>query len=146
VPIHKTIEQAAANLEEAARRIIERRYVEAADKVVWAEPAASDQARRNYEDGVMEAIREGRREARIREVGDAAIRKGMKEKGAKVIVSRIIAELGKYRTNFRPALVAAIEAIKAAPPKTRDVRANIETRLMPVVNAMRVARGKPPIM
>jgi len=145
MPIHKTVEEAGAHLEEAARTIIPRRYEAAIPKVKWADPATTDQAEDNWWTGLTEARAVDKRRARIREVGDAAIQKGMKEKGVKVIGSRIIAEIGKYKVNIRPSMEAAISAIKAAPPKTRVVMENINNRLIPVINAMRVARGKEPI-
>jgi len=143
--IHKTVEQAAAHLEEAARTIIPKRYEEAAGKVVWAEYATTDQAVTNWWDGLVEAHDTDKWRTRIREVGDAAIRKGMKEKGAKVIRDRIIAELNKYRSNIRAPMTAAIEAIETAPPKTREVAENIRNRLLAVINAQRRAVGRPEV-
>jgi len=143
--IHKTVEQAAAHLEEAARTIIPKRYEEAAGKVVWVEYAVTDQAEDNWWSGLVEAHDADRRRSRIREVGDAAIRKGMKEKGVKVIRDRIIAELNKYRSKIRPPMEAAISAIEVAPPKTRDVAENIRNRLVAVINAQRRAVGRPEI-
>jgi len=132
--IHKTIADARANLE-AAIAFIPDRYKRATSRAIWAEPAASDQARANYEAGVMEAIAEGRREAGIREAGDAKYRKGTAEKGARVIGERIRAALGDYERFFKPVLDAMCAAADAAPPRTRDPMVNIDQRLKPVVSA-----------
>jgi len=143
--IHKTVEQAGSHLEEAAKTIIPKRYEEAANKVVWVEYAVTDQAEDNWWDGLVEAHDADKRRSRIREVGDNAIRKGMKEKGAKVIKDRIIAEITKYKTNIRAPMTSAIDAIEAAPPKTRDIAENIRNRLVAVINAQRRAVGRPEI-
>jgi len=142
MPIHKTVEEAGAHLEEAARTIIPRRYEAAIPKVRWAEPATTKQAEENWWTGLTEARAADRRRVRIREVGDAAIQKGMREKGARVIGTRIIAVIGKYKAKIRAPMEAAIAAIKAAPPKTRVVMENINNRLIPVINAQREAVGK----
>jgi len=143
--IHKTVEHAGSYLEEAAKTIIPKKYEEAANKEVWVEYAVTGQAGDNWWDGLVEAHDVDRWRTRIREAGDAAIRKGMKEKGAKVIKDRIIAELNKYRANIRAPMTAAIEAIETAPPKTRDVAENIRNRLVAVINAQRRAVGRPEI-
>jgi len=145
MPIRKTIEEAAAHLEEAAKTIIPRRYEAAIDKVKWVEFATTDQARENWWAGLEEANAADKWRERMREVGDAAIRKGMREKGLKVIKDRIISEIPKYKTNTRPSLTAANEAAAAAPPRTRDVAENIRNRMIPVISAQRRARGKPEV-
>jgi len=142
--VHKTIEQAVENLN-AALPNIPRRYEVATSRASWAEPAASDQARANYQAGITEAIAEGRREARIREVGDAAYRQGCAQKGARVIMDRIRAAIPSYRTAFAPILRAMCDAADAAPARTRVTRENIENRLIPVINAAKQAAGKPTI-
>lgn len=140
--VHKSIEEARKHLGEAAP-VIGTRYKEATAKAVWAEAAASNAAKANYEAGLAEAIAAGRREANIREAGDTKYRKGCSEKGAAVIGGRITAALAEYASKFSPVLSAMNSAADAAPARTRDFRTNITNRLMPVVEAAKRAVGKP---
>ena len=55
------------------------------------------------------------------------------DKGAPVIAARIVAALPEWEANFGPKYTRVQAAVKRLPPKTRDWRANITNRLVPVV-------------
>jgi len=137
--VHKTVDQAAKHLGEAAS-VIPARYEEGTSKAQWAEGAASPQAETNYQAGIQESISENRRQKGVEKAGNTSYRKGCAEKGKQVIGQRITNSLGKYRENVRPSMDAAIAASDAAPPKTRDPMQNIENRLKPVVAAQIAAK------
>lgn len=139
---HKTVQEARKHLEQSVANIPSR-YKEATSKAEWANKAASDEAEANYSAGVAEAVAEGRRAAKITEVGDAKYRKGCAEKGAGVIGQRITAALSEYERAFSPILGAMNSASDAAPAKTRDFRTNVTTHLYPVIEAAKRAAGKP---
>lgn len=140
--VHKTIGDARKHLGEAAS-LIPGRYKEATAKAEWASAASSAAAKANYEAGLAEAIAAGRRETGISAVGDAKYRKGCTEKGAAVIGTRITAALADYEREFAPVLSAMSGAADGAPPRTRDFRANVTNRLLPVIEAAKRAVGKP---
>ena len=140
--VHKTIGEARKHLGEAAA-YIPGRYKEATAKAEWAGPAASPAAKANYEAGIAEAIAAGRREAKIAEAGDTKYRKGCLDKGSAVIGARITAALADYERAFAPVLGAMNSAADAAPARTRDFRANVNNRLLPVIEAAKKAVGKP---
>lgn len=131
---HKTVEQAAANLD-ASIALIPDRYRMGVQSANWADPASSDQAEQNYATGVTAAVSAKRRQSRIREVGNEVWRSGALNKGATAIGPAIRANLNKYRTNFGRVYNAVLPAIQALPPRSTDAMSNIETRLKPVVAA-----------
>ena len=139
--VHKTVEQARANLAAAAPSI-GARYKEQTQKANWADAAMSNQAKENYSVGIQEAIASGKREANIAKVGDAKYRKGCAEKGAAVIGQRVTAALPQYVSGITPTMNAAIQASDSAPARTRDYVTNVTNRLLPVVAAMKAAAGK----
>ena len=139
--VHKTIENAARNLEQSIA-VIPARYAESTGRAEWAAPAVSQQAEDNYQAGLAEATAKDLRRKNISAAGDTAYRKGCADKGSKVIGERIRGALGVYRQAFSPILTAMNTAADAAPAKTRDVLTNIQNRLVPVVQAARRAAGK----
>lgn len=139
--VHKSITEAKEHLRSAAPMIPER-YKAGTSRADWAGPASSPQAKANFEAGIAEAIAKDSRGAGIVEAGDAGYRKGCAEKGAPVIGTRILAAIEKYAAGFTPILSAMSGAADAAPARTRDWRANVNNRLLPVVEAARKAAGK----
>ena len=140
--VHKTIAEAGKHLEESAATIGPR-YKEATAKAEWAGPASTPEAQANYEAGITEANAEGRRVAGISKAGDAKYKKGCAEKGAAVIGDRVRKAKADYEREFGPVLSAMNAASDAAPAHTRDFRANISNRLIPVVEAAKRAVGRP---
>jgi hypothetical protein len=139
--IHRTIQTASANLGQAAANI-PARYTAGVNAADWATPASSAQAEANYAAGVQKAVTNKTRAAGVNRVGNSAWRAAAVAKGAPVIGSRITASLQKYQTNFQPILSAMNAAADAAPARTLDPVANIQSRLIPVVQAAIAAKQK----
>ncbi len=139
--VHKTVDEAAENLDKAAAYIPER-YKKGVGKADWAGPAGSDEAEANFAGAMTEVIAEKSHQKGIRETDNAFWQKQSADKGGAVIGARIKAAIPRYKTNIRDTMNAAIAASDAAPPKTRDWRENIANRLIPVVEAERKAAGK----
>ncbi len=139
--VHKTIEQARKNLGDSVA-YIPARYKESTSRADWEAPATSEESEANFTAGITEAIAKDSRRAGIRAVGNTKYRKGCADKGAGVIAGRITNALPDYVREFTPILGAMNSAADAAPPRTRDFRANITNRLIPVVEAARKAAGK----
>ena len=139
--VHKTIQEAGQHLSDAAATV-GARYAAATARADWETPASSREAEQNYQDGVNESISSGSRAAGIRAAGNTKYQRGCADKGAKVIGQRIKDARSDYEQNFSPVLTAMNQAADGAPARTRDFRANINNRLMPVVEAARRAAGK----
>ncbi len=139
--VHKTIEQARKNLSDSVT-YIPARYKESTGKAEWETPSTSEESEENWRAGLSEAQAKDSRRAGVHKAGNAIYRKGCSEKGAGVIAGRITNALPDYVREFTPILGAMNSAADAAPPRTRDWRANIANRLHPVVEAARKAAGK----
>lgn len=139
--VHKTIAQAKANLD-AATAFIPERYKQSTAVAEWEAPSTSDQAESNWKEGLAAAMVEDRRRAGVRLAGNTKYRQGCAQKGVAVIGTRIKASLGEYERHMRPVLDAMNAASDAAPPKTRDWRANVTARLFPVIEAAIGARKR----
>lgn len=139
--VHKTIEEAAANLE-AAATYIPARYIKGVQKAEWLTPAGSEQAETNYATGVGAAVAGKRRQAAIKRLSNNDWREPAVKKGGAIIGQRIKDAIPKWRTNFTPVLDAMNSAADGAPPRTTDFMANITNRLVPVVEAAKRAAGK----
>lgn len=139
----KTLDQTVENLRGAAG-LIGGRYTTGIQNATWQANAASDQAERNYGDGVNRAIAEGSRRTGIMRVSDAEWREKSIAKGAAVIGQRIVDSLNKYRQNFAPILAAMSAASEALPPRTTSATQNVTMRLLPIIAAAQTAAGKTP--
>lgn len=140
--VHKTITEAGQHLADASTTIGPR-YAAATAKADWQGPSASKEAEANYQEGVAESIAAGTRVKGINEAGNSKYQSGCVDKGSKVIGERVRAARSEYEAEFSPVLSAMNEASDRAPRPTRDFRANITNRLVPVVVAARKAAGKP---
>jgi len=137
----KTKEEARANFE-AAISYIPDRYAAGVRKADWAGPAGSDQAERNYAAGVGKAVSTKRRQTKVRAVSNSEWQTAAVTKGAPIIGERIRGSLDKWAANFGPAYDAVVAKVGTLPPSTTDFRANINNRLVPVVEAWKRAAGK----
>jgi hypothetical protein len=137
----KSKEEAKANLE-AAIAYIPARYEAGVRKADWAGPAGSEQAESNYAAGVQVAISKKSRQAAVRKVSNSDWQTAAVAKGKPIIGERIRGALGKWATNFGPIYDSVASKVSALPPKTTDFRANINNRLVPVVEEWKRAAGK----
>jgi len=137
----KTKEEARANFE-AAIAYIPSRYEAGIKKADWLTPAGSDQAEANYATAVSEAVAEKRRQKKIREMANVDWQDAAITKGVPIIGERIRAALDTWITEWGPMYDQVVTTIEKLPPKTLDWRANINNRLVPVVETWKKAAGK----
>lgn len=137
----KSKEEARANFE-AAIAYIPSRYEAGVRKADWAGPAGSDQAEANYADGVQKAVARKSRQRAVKEVGNSEWQEAAATKGAPIIGERIRASLDKWSSEWGPIYDRVASKVGTLPPKTTDFRANINNRLVPVVEEWKRAAGK----
>jgi len=137
----KSKEEAKANLE-ASIAYIPNRYESGVRKADWHGPAASEAAESNYAAGVQNAITKKSRQAGVNKVSNADWQNAAVTKGKPIIGERIRGALGKWSANFGPIYDSVAGKIATLPPKTTDFRANINNRLVPVVEEWKRASGK----
>ena len=137
----KTKEEARANFE-AAISYIPDRYASGVRKADWQGPAGSDAAERNYAASVQKAISTKRRQTKVKEVSNSEWQSAAVNKGAPIIGDRIRQSLDKWSSNFGPAYDQVVSKVGALPAKTTDFRANINNRLVPIVETWKRAAGK----
>jgi len=137
----KTKEEARANLESSIA-YIPSRYEAGVRKADWQTPAASDQAEKNYSDGISKAVAAKRRQTNIKKISNADWQDAAATKGAPIIGERIRGALNKWSANWGPMYDSVTTRVGALPAKTIDFRANINNRLVPVVETWKRAAGK----
>ena len=139
--VTKTKEEARANFE-ASISYIPARYQAGIRKADWATPAGSDQAEANYAAGVQDAISKKRRQTKVRNVSNSDWQGAAITKGAPIIGERIRGALDKWARNWGPMYDGVVSKVGTLPPKTTDFRANINNRLVPVVEEWKRGAGK----
>jgi len=139
--VTKTKEEARANFE-ASIGYIPDRYRAGVAKADWLTPAKSEAAEKNYADGVSKAISGKTRQKEIAKMTNEDWRTAASNKGAPIIGDRIRGALDKWTANFGPIYDTVVSRVTALPPKTTDWRANINNRLVPVVEQWRKGAGK----
>ena len=137
----KSKEEARANFE-ASISYIPARYEAGVRKADWATPAGSEQAESNYAAGVQEAISKKTRQAGVRKVSNTDWQNAAVTKGRPIIGERIRGALTKWATNWGPIYDGVVSKVSTLPPKTTDFRANINSRLVPVVEEWKRGAGK----
>jgi hypothetical protein len=139
--VTKTKEEARANFE-ASIGYIPDRYRSGVAKADWLGPAKSDAAEKNYASGVGTAVANKTRQKEIAKMSNEDWKKAASDKGAPIIGDRIRGALDKWSANFGPIYDTVVARVAALPPKTTDWRANINSRLVPVVEQWRKGAGK----
>jgi len=137
----KSKEEARANFE-AAVAYIPSRYAAGVKRADWATPAGSDAAEANYAAGVSDAISKKRRQSEVRKVSNSDWQTAAATKGAPIIGERIRQALGKWAAEWGPKYDAVVSKVGTLPARTTDFRANINNRLVPVVEEWKRAAGK----
>lgn len=130
--VMKTLQEARDNFENATTYIPER-YRSGVMKADWQGPAGSEQAEKNFAAAMSEVTTKKLRQLGVRKASNTDWQNGCDTKGAPVIGERIKDALGKWEANFGPKYARVQNKVKALPPKGRDWRANINNRLIPVV-------------
>jgi len=137
----KTKEEAKANFE-ASIGYIPTRYSQGVAKADWLTPAKSDQAEKNFAEGISKAVSAKTRQKEIAKMTNEDWRNGAINKGAPIIGDRIRGALDKWTAAWGPMYDQVGSKVAALPPKGIDWRANINNRLVPVVETWRKAAGK----
>lgn len=137
----KTKEQARANFE-AAVTYIPDRYKAGIMVADWLTPAKSDVAERNYADAVSKAVAEKRRQKAIAAMTNDEWKNAAITKGAPIMAERIRTALDTWLRNWGPMYDQVVSVVSTLPPKTLDWRANINNRLVKVVETWKKAAGR----
>jgi len=137
----KTKEEALANLTNSIS-YIPARYEAGVKKADWATPAGSEQAETNYATGVGQAVAAKSRQKGVRSVSNSDWQTASVTKGKGIIGDRIRSALGKWSANWGPIYDSVASTVNTLPAKTTDYRANINSRLVPTVEAWKRASHK----
>jgi len=137
----KTKEEARANFE-ASIAYIPDRYASGIRKADWATKAGSDQAEKNYAANVAKAITNKSRQKGVRAVSNSDWQTASITKGSPIIGERIRGALDKWASEWGPMYDTITAKVGTLPAKTTDFRANINNRLVPVVEQWKKAAGK----
>ena len=139
--VMKTKEEARANLD-AAIAYIPDRYSSGVMKADWATPAGSDQAEKNFGSSMSKVIADKSRQKGVKATPNTVWQTQASTAGAAVIGERIRGALDKWAGNWGPKYDQVQSTVKALPPSTTDFRANINNRLVKVVETWKRAAGK----
>ena len=120
-----------------------RKYTARTDKLARA---TSDEAQKNYVAGVTDPVSQKLRLVNLKKLSEADLNKGMEEKGRTAYSTGVGAAQNKYVSNVQPYL-SEIDRIKGTlKPHTRDARANVMERVLPLsvglANKKRAMIGK----
>lgn len=137
----KTKEEAKANFE-ASISYIPDRYKAGVAKADWLTPAKSDASEKNYADAVTKAVGQKARQKAIQGMTNDEWKTAATNKGAPIIGERIRGALDKWAAEFGPMYDQVCSKVATLPPAGLDWRANINSRLVPTVEAWRKAAGK----
>jgi len=137
----KSREEAKANFENAIS-YIPARYEAGVKRADWATPAGSDSAEKNYGAGVSKAVANKTRQKAVRAVSNAEWQDQAVKKGAPVIGDRIRLALDDWEATWGPMYDTVKAKVGTLAPHTIDWRANINNRLIPVVEQWKKAAGK----
>jgi hypothetical protein len=137
----KTKEQAKANFE-AAVAYIPDRYRSGVAAADWYTPAKSDVAERNYADAVSKAVAAKSRQKAVAALNNDVWKTAAVNKGAPIIGERIRGALDKWLGTWGPMYDQVASVVPTLPAKTLDWRANINNRLVKVVETWKKASGK----
>jgi len=137
----KSKEEAKANFE-ASISYIPSRYESGVRKADWAGPAGSEAAEKNYAAAVSKAVADKSRQKGVRKVSNSDWQTAAVTKGAPIIGDRIRGALDKWAATWGPMYDKVGSKVAALPARTTDFRANINSRLVPVVEEWKRAAGK----
>ena len=139
--VSKTKEEARANFE-ASIAYIPSRYEAGVRKADWSTPAGSDAAERNYSDAISKAVAKKSRQIGVRKVSNSDWQTAAATKGAPIIGERIRSSLNKWAAEWGPMYDKVSAKVPTLPAATIDFRANINNRLVPIVEEWKRAAGK----
>ena len=130
----KNIDQASGNYE-GSIAFVKDRYLTGLEGADWRTNAGSDNAEKLYADKIQQAISNKSRQKGIKAVSNDDWLNAAKTKGADSIQEGMRQGQEKYTKNFSPILSAMNSAAEKLKPKTADIAANIQNRVLPVAMA-----------
>lgn len=139
--VSKTKEEARANYD-ASISYIPARYEAGVKKADWLSPAKSEAAEKNYADAVSKAVSQKTRQKAISSMTNDDWKNAAVAKGVPIIGERIRLAEDKWMAEWGPKYDQVCSKVATLPPPTTDWRANINTRLVPTVEAWRKSAGK----
>ena len=137
----KTKEEARANLE-ASISYIPDRYRAGIGRADWQTKAASETAEKNFADAMAKVISGKTRQLGVRKVANTEWQRLASEKGGAVIGERIRGALDKQAAKWAPIYDGVVSAVGRLAPRTIDWRANVNNRVMPIVEQWKKGAGK----
>lgn len=137
-----TIQQAQNNYQNSIA-IVPERYEMGVQNADWKTAVSSEQAKRNWDDGVTAAMQNNSWRRGVENVSNETWKNAAATKGRNSIAEGMRMGADKYVRNFQPVLEAMNQAASSLPPRTSDYRQNITARVLPVVQAAKRAAGKP---
>jgi len=138
----KSLQDALRNFEASIPGITEK-YIAGISQADWRGPSLSREAATAYQQGVQAAISSGARERGIEGVSNENWRSLSIAKSDRVSQGMSTPQaLQKWETNFAPVYSAMLSARAALRPRTQDIAANIQNRVLPIAQAARNAGRK----
>ena len=104
-------------------------YTARTDKV---KRMASDDAQTNFESAMKDPAVLKRRQAKLKKLSEADLNEAMEKKGAARYAEGTAAAADKALANVTPFLEEIDKTVASLPPRTRDPRANVMNRVVPL--------------
>jgi len=137
----KTLQEARSNFESATVYIPER-FERGVLKADWQTAAGSDEAEENFRIAITQALEKKARQKAIQAVPNNVWQRLTIIKGKNVIAQRIREALDDWARVWGPMYDQILRKRETLPRKTIDFRANINNRLVPIVEEWKRASGK----
>ena len=104
-------------------------YIARTDKVARM---SSDASQKNYESAMKDAAVLKRRQTKLKKVSESDLNDAMRTKGAARYAEGTAASADKALANVSPFLDEIDRTVAALPARTRDPRANVMNRVVPI--------------
>ena len=138
----KSLQDALRNFEASIPGITEK-YIAGISQADWRGPSLSREAATNYQQGVQAAISSGARERGIQGVTNESWRESATSKADRLSSGMSSPQaLAKWEANFGPVYSAILQARSSLRPRTQDIAANVQNRVLPIAQAARAAGRK----
>lgn len=110
-----------------------RKYTERTDKLARA---TSDDAQNAYVAGVTDPVSQRLRLIRLKELSEEDLNRGMREKGPTTYPAGIDAGKEKYDRRVGPYMDEIDRIVPTMEARTRDARANVMNRVIPIATGL----------
>jgi hypothetical protein len=106
-----------------------REYTKRTDKIARA---TSDEAQKNYIEGVTDPSSQKLRLVRLKELSDSDLNAAMEAKGRTAYTGGVDASVDKYGKHVDPYFKEIDSILPKLKPRTRDARTNVTERVIPL--------------